>query len=134
MIEAQKRFVKKVISIYCSVFAVTSIIILAVSMNTFAQHAEEETQVVEQHVTNSTHKEQSSQGDNTVAFAFITAAAAFGLGAIAAGIAISNVGAAAMGAVAEKPEIAGQALIFVALAEGLVVFGFITALMILGKV
>ena len=42
--------------------------------------------------------------------------------------------AAAMGAVAEKPEIAGQALIFVALAEGLVVFGFITALMILGKV
>lgn len=62
------------------------------------------------------------------------AALAFGLGALGAGIAISNVGAAAMGAVAEKPEIAGQALIFVALAEGLVVFGFITALMILGKV
>jgi len=59
---------------------------------------------------------------------------AFGLGAIGAGIAISHVGAAAMGAVAEKPQIAGQALIFVALAEGLVVFGFITALMILGKV
>jgi len=66
-------------------------------------------------------------------FAFIAAAVAFGLGAIGAGIAIGNVGAAAMGAVAEKPEIAGQALIFVALAEGLVVFGFITALMILGK-
>ena len=62
------------------------------------------------------------------------AAAAFGLGAIGAGLAISHVGAAAMGAVAEKPEIAGQALIFVALAEGIVVFGFITALMILGKV
>jgi V/A-type H+-transporting ATPase subunit K len=67
-------------------------------------------------------------------FAFIAAAVAFGLGAVGAGIAIGNVGAAAMGAVAEKPEIAGQALIFVALAEGLVVFGFITALMILGKV
>ncbi len=67
-------------------------------------------------------------------FAFIAAAVAFGLGAIGAGVAIGNVGAAAMGAVAEKPEIAGQALIFVALAEGLVVFGFITALMILGKV
>ena len=36
-------------------------------------------------------------------------------------------------AVAEKPQIAMQALIFVALAEGLVVFGFITALMILGR-
>lgn len=67
-------------------------------------------------------------------FAFIAAAVAFGLGAIGAGVAIGNVGAAAMGAVAEKPEVAGQALIFVALAEGLVVFGFITALMILGKV
>jgi V/A-type H+-transporting ATPase subunit K len=67
-------------------------------------------------------------------YAFIAAAIAFGFGAIGAGLAIGNVGAAAMGAVAEKPEIAGQALIFVALAEGLVVFGFITALMILGKV
>jgi V/A-type H+-transporting ATPase subunit K len=70
----------------------------------------------------------------TVKWGLIAAAAAFGLGAIGAGIAISHVGAAAMGAVAEKPQIAGQALIFVALAEGLVVFGFITALMILGKV
>ena len=67
-------------------------------------------------------------------FGLLAAAIAFGLGAIGAGIAISNVGAAAMGAIGEKPEIAGQALIFIALAEGLVVFGFITALMILGKI
>lgn len=67
-------------------------------------------------------------------FSVIAASVAFGLGAIGAGIAIAHVGAAAMGAVAEKPQIAGQALIFVALAEGIVVFGFITALMILGKV
>ncbi len=69
-----------------------------------------------------------------VKYGLIAAAVAFGMGAIGAGIAIAHVGAAAMGAVAEKPQIAGQALIFVALAEGLVVFGFITALMILGKV
>lgn len=69
-----------------------------------------------------------------IKFALIGAAIAFGFGAIGAGIAIGNVGAAAMGSIAEKPEIAGQALIFIALAEGLVVFGFITALMILGKV
>ena len=66
-------------------------------------------------------------------FGLIAAAAAFGFGAIGAGIAIAHVGAAAMGAIGEKPEIAGQALIFIALAEGLVVFGFITALMILGR-
>ena len=67
-------------------------------------------------------------------FGLIGAAIAFGFGAIGAGIAIASVGAAAMGSIAEKPEIASQALIFIALAEGLVVFGFITALMILGKV
>ncbi len=71
---------------------------------------------------------------NAATFAFIAAALAFGFGAVGAGFAIAHVGAAAMGAIGEKPEIAGQALIFIALAEGLVVFGFITALMILGKV
>ncbi len=72
-------------------------------------------------------------GDN-MKWGLIAAAIAFGFGALGAGIAIANVGAAAMGAIGEKPEIASQALIFIALAEGLVVFGFITALMILGKV
>ena len=66
-------------------------------------------------------------------FGLIAASIAFGFGAIGAGIAIAHVGAAAMGAIGEKPEIASQALIFIALAEGLVIFGFITALMILGK-
>ncbi|UCE49077.1 MAG: hypothetical protein JSW47_02830 [Phycisphaerales bacterium] len=81
-----------------------------------------------------TESEMSSMKASVMKYGLIAAAVAFGLGAIGAGIAISHVGAAAMGAVAEKPQIAGQALIFVALAEGLVVFGFITALMILGKV
>lgn len=67
-------------------------------------------------------------------FGLMAAALAFGFGAIGAGIGIANVGAAAMGAISEKPELAGQALIFIALAEGLVVFGFITALIILGRV
>ena len=78
--------------------------------------------------------EMSSTKAGVMKYALVAASVAFGLGAIGAGFAISHVGAAAMGAVAEKPQIAGQALIFVALAEGLVVFGFITALMILGKI
>ncbi len=77
--------------------------------------------------------EMSSEKAGVMKFALIAAAIAFGLGAIGAGIAISHVGAAAMGAIAEKPEIASQALIFIALAEGLVVFGFITAILILNK-
>ena len=64
----------------------------------------------------------------------ISAALAFAVGALAAGMAIGKVGSAAMGAISERPEIVSQSLIFIALAEGLVVFGFITSLMILAKV
>jgi V/A-type H+/Na+-transporting ATPase subunit K len=86
------------------------------------------------HLSEESHGNSSSGQADVAKMALLAAAIAFGAGAIGAGYAISHVGAAAMGAVAEKPEIGGQALIFIALAEGLVVFGFITALMILGKV
>ena len=75
-----------------------------------------------------------TSGQYTTAWVCIAAALAFGLGALGAGMAISKVGSAAMGAISERPEIASNALIFIALAEGLVVLGFITALMILAKV
>ncbi len=78
--------------------------------------------------------ESVQSGNYQTALVCFAAALAFGLGAVSAGVAISNVGSAAMGAISEKPEIASNALIFIGLSEGLVVFGFITALMILGKV
>ncbi len=80
-----------------------------------------------------TPAEAAAPATSALSWVVIAAALAFGLGALGAGIAIANVGAAAMGAISEKPELASQALIFIALAEGLVVFGFITALLILGK-
>lgn len=90
------------------------------------------TRVFAQERPTATTAQTAAQAEVTK-FALVAAAIAFGFGALGAGIAIGNVGAAAMGAIGEKPEMASQALIFVALAEGLVVFGFITALMILGK-
>jgi V/A-type H+-transporting ATPase subunit K len=38
-----------------------------------------------------------------------------------------------MGAVSERPEMAGRALIFMGLAEGIAIYGLIVAIMILGK-
>lgn len=64
---------------------------------------------------------------------FVAAALAAGLGALGAAYAVAVVGAAAMGAVAEKPETAGRALIFVGLAEGIAIYGLIIAVMILGR-
>jgi len=65
---------------------------------------------------------------------FIGAALATGISSLSAGIAVAFVGAAAVGAMSEKPEIAGRALIFVGLAEGIAIYGLIVAIMILGKV
>ena len=78
--------------------------------------------------------EMSSTKADVMKYSLVAASVAFGLGAIGAGFAISHVGAAAMGAVAEKPEVAKHALLFIALAEGIVVFGFATAFLILNKV
>jgi V/A-type H+-transporting ATPase subunit K len=64
---------------------------------------------------------------------FAAAALAAGLAAVGAAYAVAVVGAAAMGAVAEKPETAGRALIFVGLAEGIAIYGLIIAIMILGR-
>jgi V/A-type H+-transporting ATPase subunit K len=65
-------------------------------------------------------------------WAFITAALASGLSALGAAYAVAVVGGAAMGAVAEKPDTAGRALVFVGLAEGIAIYGLIIAIMILG--
>ena len=67
-------------------------------------------------------------------WAFLAAALSTAVSALAAGIAVSYVGAAAVGAIGEKPEISGQALIFVGLAEGIAIYGLIISIMILGKI
>ena len=83
---------------------------------------------------NTIDSNMSTEKASVMKFGLISAGIAFGLAAIGGGYAISHIGAAAMGAIAEKPQIAMQALIFVGLAEGVVVFGVIAAFIILGKV
>ncbi|RKY36703.1 MAG: H+transporting two-sector ATPase C subunit [Candidatus Omnitrophota bacterium] len=65
---------------------------------------------------------------------FLAAAISVGLSSIGAGIAVSVVGSAAMGAVAERPELMGRSLIYVGLAEGIAIYGLIVAIMILAKI
>ena len=64
----------------------------------------------------------------------IAAALAVALSILGAGYAVGRIGAAAMGAAAEKPELLTRSLLFVALAEGLAVLGFAIAMMILQKI
>ena len=71
--------------------------------------------------------------DSAWGMALLAAAISTSVSAIAAGIAVSIVGSAAMGAVSEKPEVMGRSIIFVGLAEGIAIYGLIISIMILGK-
>lgn len=64
---------------------------------------------------------------------FIAAALAVGLGSIGCGIAVANAAPAAIGAVAEEPSCFGKAMIFVALGEGVALYGFLIAFLIIQK-
>ena len=62
---------------------------------------------------------------------YIAAAAAVGISCIAGGIAVGQIGSAAMGAMSENPELSGKALPYAGLAEGICLWGFLVALLIL---
>ncbi len=64
----------------------------------------------------------------------IGAAIAIGMTAFAAAIAEKEIGAAAVGAMAEKSETFGKGLILTVIPETLVIFGFVMAFLILGLV
>lgn len=71
--------------------------------------------------------------DTVMMWGFMAAALATGIGSLGAAFAVGHVGAAALGAMGERPEISGRALIFLGLAEGIAIYGLIVAIMILGK-
>ena len=63
----------------------------------------------------------------------LAAAISVGLSVFGAGIAVGRIGSAAVGAIAEKPELLPRAILFVALGEGLAILGFAFAMMLLQK-
>ena len=66
--------------------------------------------------------------------AYIGAAAATGLSCIGGGIAVGNAAPAAIGATSEDPKAFGKAIIFVALGEGIALYGMLISIMIISKI
>lgn len=63
----------------------------------------------------------------------LAAAVAVSVGSLSAAYAVATTGSAALGTIAEKPELFGSALIIVGLAEGVAIYGLIIAFMILNR-
>jgi F0F1-type ATP synthase, subunit c/Archaeal/vacuolar-type H+-ATPase, subunit K len=64
---------------------------------------------------------------------FIAAALAVGCSSLGAGIAVAKATPAALGAVSENPDNFGRALIFVALGEGIAIYGLLISILIMNK-
>ena len=62
---------------------------------------------------------------------YFAAALAVGISCIAGGMAVSKIGSAAMGAMSENADLSGKALPYAGLAEGICLWGFLIALLIL---
>ena len=63
----------------------------------------------------------------------IATALATGLSSLGAGFAVASVGSAAIGALAEKPDLFGRVIILVGLAEGIAIYGLIVSILILNR-
>ncbi|MDD3766203.1 MAG: ATP synthase subunit C [Eubacteriales bacterium] len=66
--------------------------------------------------------------------AYIAAALVTGLASIGAGIAVASSASSAIGAISEDSSVMGKALIFVALAEGIALYGLLISFTILSKI
>jgi len=64
----------------------------------------------------------------------IGAALAVGISAYASGVAEKEIGAAAVGAMAEDEKLFGKGLILTVIPETLVIFGLVVAILLLGKI
>lgn len=76
---------------------------------------------------------QTSTTSSGVGIGLLGAAMATAGSSLGAGVALSGVGAAAIGAVTEKPSMFGLSLVYVGLAEGIAIYGIVISIMILGR-
>lgn len=71
--------------------------------------------------------------DMATGLGYIAAALATSLSGIGSGIAVASSASAALGAISEDQSVFGKSMIFVAMAEGIALYGLIISFMILGK-
>ena len=78
---------------------------------------------------------QAAEGaaDISTGMGYIAAALVTGISGIGSGIAVASSASAALGALSENETLFGKSIIFVAMAEGIALYGLIISFMILGK-
>ncbi|MDR0986303.1 MAG: ATP synthase subunit C [Ruminococcus sp.] len=117
------RNVKKaIIANLCAFFAVLSLCIAVPISVSAADEAAATTEAT---------AATAASGMSDKAFAYIGAALAVGLGSLGCGIAVGKAAPAAIGAVSEDPSSFSKSLIFVALGEGVAIYGLLIAFLLI---
>lgn len=104
-----------------SLFAAAFLGVLIFQVNGLVAHAAEEVVVTGIAGTD-------AQGMGFIAAAIVTSASCLG-----AGFAVAAAAPAAIGAISENSDNFGKAMIFVALAEGVAIYGLLISILIIGK-
>lgn len=81
-----------------------------------------------------TSQTAAAPSDSSKGMTMLAAALSTGLAAIGGGVAVAASAPAAIGATSEDPKAFGKALIFVALGEGIAIYGLLISILILNKV
>lgn len=98
-----------------AVFAGTFIICMIVFANNFAAYAED----------------TSAAASSATGMGYMAAALAVVGSSLGAGIAVAKAAPAAIGAISENPDNFGKAIIFVALGEGVAIYGLLISILII---
>lgn len=77
---------------------------------------------------------EAAAASSSTGWGLIAAALATGISGVGGGIAVAAAAPAAIGATSEDPKAFGKALIFVALGEGIALYGLLVSILILAKV
>lgn len=121
---------KKVFTIVAALLLVSVAGLFAQASATTEQASAQETAVTQTPASEAPAQAENAKKDSG-SIKFIAAAIAVGLACIAGGMAVGKIGSAAMGAMSENAELSGKALPFVGLAEGICLWGFLVALLII---
>ncbi len=119
---------KKFIITNLVLFGLVCVLFSALQLSFFASNEQESSE--ETAVETEIPVESKSLGDG---LAYIGAALAVGLSCLGGGIAVANSASAAIGSTGENSANFVRSLIFVALAEGVALYGFIISIQIIGK-
>jgi len=64
----------------------------------------------------------------------VTAMCSVACSCLASAYALARIGSSALGAMSEKPEIGGRAIVFLGMAEGIAIYGLIVAIMLVNRI